>query len=574
MLDTEYKRSIGILNKLVGLDSIADVKKNIYSYDGISGATRTADGQLSAVENALERSRKFKADNKEQDIEYFEFYKRPDPLAASDKLDLSKVVLTVKKKNMAEVKVGFEDFEKYGITTEPANGSILPEAGKRVVVHFKNDDNLIDIFSEVQQKKSVVKRYPTKIEVKYKDETVENIELTKDEFRYTLKSGKAVSSMTLYSEAQKLAEGSYHADTAEWEFDLKNVEVGAGYTSWAFDTYKVKVDAGWDTSEVADFELDTKLVNLNYTVGDKFNIDGLIVSYTTKNGSKKRYKDWKEAANAEFTSSIENGHVFDASEVGKKDVTISKRVGNQTLSKTFEINVVDTSSKVPAKVEIYSGEDKILSFDVNKAEFEAANRNLKKLNQEVDKKYEANATKFTAKVYNESGQALDITTTAKKAFFRISIATREGEDPSIIMLTFKFVEGKSADSGSTPQPPQPQQPPKTEEPKTKTVEDEEEVVEVEDGETTDFEYKAKVRVTFDEKTKKIIKVEDNGTNPEASSNSNTNKQNKKAWKKITNDFWSKFVGKGESDIDGIDAVAGATRSTDAIKKAVKRALSK
>ena len=70
-------------------------------------------------------------------------------------------------------------------------------------------------------------------------------------------------------------------------------------------------------------------------------------------------------------------------------------------------------------------------------------------------------------------------------------------------------------------------------------------------------------VTYNKKTGEIVSVTDNGT--EAGGNDSF-------WKKAAAMF-EKFKGKTAKDIDGIDAVASATVSSEAIKGAVKEALS-
>lgn len=78
-----------------------------------------------------------------------------------------------------------------------------------------------------------------------------------------------------------------------------------------------------------------------------------------------------------------------------------------------------------------------------------------------------------------------------------------------------------------------------------------------------FGYTAKVTVVYDPATGKITAVRDNGT--EAGSNSSY-------WQNATGIFAS-LAGKGADEIDGVDAVTGATLSSNAIKEAVKNALS-
>ncbi len=78
-----------------------------------------------------------------------------------------------------------------------------------------------------------------------------------------------------------------------------------------------------------------------------------------------------------------------------------------------------------------------------------------------------------------------------------------------------------------------------------------------------FGYDAKVTVTYNKKTKEIVSVTDNGT--EAGGNDSF-------WQKAAAMF-EKFKGKTAKDIDSIDAIASATVSSEAIKGAVKEALS-
>ena len=83
------------------------------------------------------------------------------------------------------------------------------------------------------------------------------------------------------------------------------------------------------------------------------------------------------------------------------------------------------------------------------------------------------------------------------------------------------------------------------------------------GEATveSFDYTAKVKVTIDENGK-IVTVMDNGTEPG---------NNSSFWTSAKGIF-EKLVGKTASEVDAVDAVSGATVSSNAIKEAVKNAL--
>lgn len=76
-------------------------------------------------------------------------------------------------------------------------------------------------------------------------------------------------------------------------------------------------------------------------------------------------------------------------------------------------------------------------------------------------------------------------------------------------------------------------------------------------------YQAKVKVTYNVSDGTIVSVEDNGTEPGANSS---------FWKRITDDFWNSFKGLNRGQVDTVEAVSGATVSSNAIKEAVENAL--
>lgn len=76
-------------------------------------------------------------------------------------------------------------------------------------------------------------------------------------------------------------------------------------------------------------------------------------------------------------------------------------------------------------------------------------------------------------------------------------------------------------------------------------------------------YQAKVKVTYNRSDGTIVSVEDNGTEPGPNSS---------YWEKITGNFWNSFEGLTRDDVGTVEAVSGATVSSNAIKEAVKNAL--
>jgi len=116
---------------LEGLNSTKEIAKQLQNstgeaYDAVSGAKETAKGHVSAVENALERSRKFKKEGKKSDIDYIEFVKRPDGVAKGKTLDLTHTVLRLHMSGETK-DISFDEFVNYGIVADPANGTELPK---------------------------------------------------------------------------------------------------------------------------------------------------------------------------------------------------------------------------------------------------------------------------------------------------------------------------------------------------------------------------------------------------------------------------------------------------------------
>ena len=373
---------------------------------------------------------------------------------------------------------------------------------------------------------------------------------------------------------------------------MRKVELGAGYTSWRFDDYILTIDAGEDTSNIASFELDTKFVKTSYNVGERFDMDKMIISYVTEKGSRKKYDDWSAAVKANFTASmdgetIEKGYEFKVEKAGEKTITVSKQVGDKTISQTFKIKVIDTNDRTPVEAKIFSNGEEIGRVDISKIDTDngAATKYL-----ELEEKYKALKPKFEIKVYNSANVEIKSSIKANRGPIISVLVPRHDDDDEPFKLTLGFAKWKANTTPVAPpkteEPsvptPQPPQPPVVEEPTEKTVSAEEEVIETkdeqiadgtdaEDAVEVDFDYKAKVTVVVNPKTKAIVSVRDNGTNP-AVENASKKKENKKAWSKLKDSFWGAFAGKTKDNLDTVDTVSGATRSRKAVISAVKKAL--
>ena len=157
----EIKRD-RILKMLEGLNSTKEIAKQLQNstgeaYDAVSGATETAKGHVSAVENALERSGKFKKEGKKSDIDYIEFVKRPDGVAKGKTLDLTHTVLRLHMSGETK-DINFDDFVNYGIVADPANGTELPKEGEFRRVTFRQNAALIKLETDIQTEKKITKK--------------------------------------------------------------------------------------------------------------------------------------------------------------------------------------------------------------------------------------------------------------------------------------------------------------------------------------------------------------------------------------------------------------------------------
>ena len=84
-----------------------------------------------------------------------------------------------------------------------------------------------------------------------------------------------------------------------------------------------------------------------------------------------------------------------------------------------------------------------------------------------------------------------------------------------------------------------------------------------ESEVVPYDYTVKVKVTWDSKAKKIIKVEDNDTFADT---------NASFWNKVKRTAMPALTGKNRDTVDDIDAIAGCTFSRNALVEAVRKAI--
>ena len=555
--DTKYLYTGGenILKKAVGLSDLSSLSKALTekkgdAFDAVSGATETAKGHLSAMENALAKAKQYSLDQKDQQIAWMEFKVKPALTAKFNMpLDLSQTELTLHMTDGKEKTVPFNQLQEYDIVTNYQNGDTITKQTEgmkngTLLVKFTHELSQTTIpvsiafFDEVKQKS------PTHILVTMEDDKTQKIQLEENKFRYRLETEGSIKAMAIYDNDNKLADGVFEDGYNSWKFALKGVAVGDDYTGWKFENYFVDLDTSADTSAVASFTLDASLVPKQYAVGEALQLDNLNISLKTEKGSSQRLNGWAECRNRGFAASVENGHRFTAKEAGKQTITISVEDHQQT----FQVEVKDYASQIPAKVELYdSAKDTLLkTITVEDREWKKDKGCVTKTGIELPDTYKTwNVATFKVKVYNRENEIIkDEVYKVGQDYYKEALEIDfphyqeyygEGGYLKMYFSFQKTTEGPTEDPNATGEG---------------------------SAKVGSFGYDAKVTVTYNKKTKEIVSVTDNGT--EAGSNDSF-------WEKAAAMF-EKFKGKTAKDIDSIDAIASATVSSDAIKEAVKKAL--
>ena len=550
-----YAGGKNILKKAVGLSDLSSLSKALTekkgdAFDAVSGATETAKGHLSAMENALAKAKQYGLDQKDQQIAWMEFKEKPALTAKfNTPLDLSHTELTLHMTDGKEKTVPFSQLEEYGIVTNYKNGDTITKQTEgmkdgTLLVKFTHELSQTTIPVSIAFLDEVKQKSPTHILVTMEDEKTQKIPLEENKFRYRLETEGSIKAMAIYDNDKKLADGVFEDGYNSWKFALKGVAAGDDYTGWKYENYIVNLDTSADASAVASFTLDTSLVPKKYAVGESFQLDNLNISLKTEKGSSQRLNGWAECRSRGFAASMENGHIFTAKEAGKQTITIS--VGEH--QQTFQVEVKDYASQIPAKVELYdSAKDTLLeTITIENREWKRDKGCVTKTGIELPDTYKGwNGDTFKVKVYNSENEIIqDEVYKVGQDYYKEAL---EIDFPNYkeyygeggyLKMYFSF---RKTTEGPTEEP-------------NATAEGSAKVGE--------FGYDAKVTVTYNKRTKEIVSVTDNGT--EAGDNDSF-------WKKAAAMF-EKFKGKTAKDIDSIDAVASATVSSNAIKEAVKKAL--
>ena len=560
--------------------------------------------------------------------------------------------------------IGFDDFVNYGIVTDPANGTELPKQGEFRRVTFRQNSALIKLETDIQTEKKITKKYASHILVNYESGETKKIELSNDEYRYKIEAAGKIVGMSIFDGENKLTEGVYDSHISQWQFNLKNIS-HEGYDFWGFETYAVIVDSSHDSSDIASFEIISDNVKKNFYVGDVLNLDEIAIKAVTKNGNNKTFTTFEVVRENKFSFSPDNKYIFTTADIGTKKISVSREIDGKTVIESFDVNVSDPHNDAPAKVEIYDKDKLVVTKNISFEEFTNNSGYMSFFNTEIPKKYEGkwNKDTFTVKVYNASGNLLNINVKKRTAILNVELPDYMALHGSggYIMFSFKYVDNESK-TDSKPEPKTDSKPePKTEvgdivsenTPSTVELYDGSELLkketitreqfensnahyviynvtipkkyenwtkstfnvkvlnskggEIENTITKSdntlginltkyksprygkgyvglrlkykdeivtktvtasvpvagFDYDARVKVVYNAKTGQIISVEDDET---------YSGSNQLFWR-IAQKIFEKLVGKKKSEVDGVNAISTATVSSNAIKAAVKKALS-
>lgn len=246
--------------------------------------------------------------------------------------------------------------------------------------------------------------------------------------------------MSIYTNDEKLTDGEYSEELGEWRFNLKDIPHD-GYDVWLYETYAVKVDSSQDNSGIASFELDTSNIKKKYNTGEALDLFELNIKAITKNGNHKNLMGIEACKVAGFNFSPDNRYVFTEADKGTKQIDVSFDIDGNTVTKSFNVEVIDTKKHTPKKVEIFDSENTLVkSVDIDADEFESKQGHLIIRDLEIPAKYRNwDSSTFTVKVTNADGEILDSTTGKRGIIFKVYLPDYEVVGSTgYIWFTFKL----------------------------------------------------------------------------------------------------------------------------------------
>ena len=448
--DSMYEQSMyRLLAAVRGLSSLTAVDEQISGrsgayYDAVSGATITAKGHLTALNNALARSAQYQEDGVNQVINWMDFDTRPSPAYYGEALDLSGVRLTLHLMSGEDKVVPFSELADYGIACNWENGTVInPDTpgvdGSSITVMFTHALSRSLVNARAALSVRTEPRDATHILVTYADGATDTIALSADAFRYDFKPAATIESMVLYDGEERLADGSYYAAGNSYSFDLKDVPAGEG-KSWRWTTYRVDCQRLVDPSAIVSFTVENNGVR-QYKVGEAFSMAGVDVTVKTASGNTLQLSGWDECVNRGFTVSPAVGYVFTSDDAGQQTITLS--VGD--VSGTFQVTVEEedlSASQVPDLVKLMDGDTVVYTFSGLSAEWTETDGHVTRYDVQLPAQYrDWTAETFQASAVNSAGTPLNVSIQKVRSTMRIMFPDY-GEAGGYIMFIPSFAEGE------------------------------------------------------------------------------------------------------------------------------------
>lgn len=384
--DDKYKRPDGykLINKYVkdnkGIKDLMAIyttqndKEGIY--DAIAGATFSTKGYTAAIEDALNRSAKFKKDSVPQGIRSISPAKKEKTTFTYDEgIDLGEVELIIKylDESKPDKKVTFAELGQHGISCNyPQKAIIEPEEpnkyseAREIWIEFKHKDSTARYKYHATVSRKVEKVEIDRIEINSNNKTY-TINTNKDNHSYDFDLGddelSKIDELKVYDADNKTVEVKEYAffpNKFAILVDLgkiQNPDDAKIIKEYRFSSYVVNFsnNVAFDKNHIKFFNISKVPAKLTYKKGEKLDVSDMTLDVVDVNYKTKTI-GLNEFAEYGFTVTPANDTVLDSE--GQMFVQVA-HTDAEIPSKEFPINVIAATGK-PAKVDCYFNVDGVL----------------------------------------------------------------------------------------------------------------------------------------------------------------------------------------------------------------------
>lgn len=349
-------------------------------YDAVSGATNSARGFVNAIDDALNRSVKFKNDGILQEIRAITLKKCPfATIEYGEEVNLKDFVVKVTYRDGHEEDVPFENLKNKGIecslpkvfTPEPIDKNHYDDY-RDYILTFTDKKSTSKHSSILQAKRKNVYKEISEIVLETEAGESYKIPASEDNFKYTVDSKKdefkKITKVKVFDSNHELVtvdkfrlEESYNLPTLCVE--LK--KLGAKPTDkikevYRYNTYMIefKANAEFNKDKIISFKIDSKPSKLEYFIGEKLNLNGLTITATDLNYKKKIIK---------FSEFKDNGFIIepnadkDLNTLGTVPISI-KYKNSENQKQIFNVEVkVKEKIESPSKIILQNSKDEIVA---------------------------------------------------------------------------------------------------------------------------------------------------------------------------------------------------------------------